>query len=153
MKAIVIYDSKFGNTERLAREIGAALEDDYSVEVRSCDEPLDSVAGLDLLVVGGPTHGHGLSQPMRTFLTRIREVGLYNIPLLTFDTRFRMAALLTGRAAPKIARELRRKGAHLLAPPESFFVERSDGNPLEPGEEQRAHEWVKQCVAAVATPA
>jgi flavodoxin len=153
MKALVIYDSKYGNTERLARAIGATLEDDYTVEVHSCDEPVKSVAGLDLLVVGGPTHGHGLSQPMRTFLTSIREIGLYNMSLLTFDTRFRMAAVLTGRAAPRIARELQKKGAHLLAPPESFFVERTDGHPLEAGETERAREWVTRCVAEVAAPA
>lgn len=150
MNALVLFDSKFGNTERIAQAIGHALEAEFTVQVQSIAEQPAIPSRLDLLVVGGPTHAHGLSQPMRDFLEGLPNNVLRDMPVLVFDTRFRMHPLLSGRAGPKIARWLRRQGAHLLVPPESFFVLRSEGHPLEPGEAERAATWARQAIAALA---
>lgn len=147
MSALVLYDSKFGNTERIARAIGRVLEAEFTVQVQSIAEQPTIPSDLDLLAVGGPTHAHGLSQPMHAFLEGLPNNVLGDIPVLAFDTRFRLHPLLSGRAAPKIARWLRRQGANLLVPPESFFVVRSEGHPLEPGEEERAAAWTRQALA------
>jgi flavodoxin len=68
MNTMVDYDSKFGNTERIARAVGAALESFGPVEVRSMAEKATLPAGLDLLLVGGPTQAHGVDQSLKTFL-------------------------------------------------------------------------------------
>jgi flavorubredoxin len=150
MNAIVLYDSKFGNTARIAQVIGRVLEETFTIRVQSIDEAPAIAPGLELLVLGGPTHAHGISAPMRTFLQGIPADVLRNCAALVFDTRFRMPAFLSGRAAPKIARVLKRKGAQLLLQPESFFVSRSEGHPLEPGEEERASAWARNVIALLA---
>ena len=150
MNAIVIYDSKFGNTERIAKTIGRALEDGFTVRVQSVDETPAIPAGLELLVIGGPTHAHGMSQPMRTFLKGIPEEALRDVTALAFDTRFRMPVIISGSAASGIAKVLRRNGAKVLRRPESFFVSRSEGHPLEAGEEDRATAWARDVIALLA---
>ena len=141
MNAMVIYDTKFGNTERLAKAIGRALEEAFTVGVQSVAGRPELSPGLELLVIGGPTHAHGMSMAMRTFLWELPEDILRDVPALAFDTRFRLPAIFSGTAASRIAKALKRKGAKLLLRPESFFVSTSEGNPLEPGEEERATAW------------
>ena len=150
MNAIVIYDSKFGNTERIAKAIGYALADELNVRVQSVDETAALPRELELLVIGGPSHAHGMSIPMRTFLQGMPNDALRAVPALVFDTRFRMSKIISGTAAAKIARVLRRNGAKVLLPPESFFVSRSEGHPLEPGEQERATAWARDVIAFLA---
>jgi flavorubredoxin len=150
MNAIVIYDSKFGNTERIAKAIGHALADELNVRVQSVDETAAIPDGLELLVIGGPTHAHGMSGPMRAFLQDIPVDALRAVPALAFDTRFRMPRIISGTAASAIGKVLRRKGAKVLLRPESFFVSRSEGNPLEPGEQERATAWARDVIAFLA---
>src|ERR1700760_3527820 len=61
MKSLVVYESWFGNTRRLAETIAAALRDEGDVELVSVDDPLPSLLHVDLIVLGAPTHVHGLS--------------------------------------------------------------------------------------------
>lgn len=61
MKSVVIYDSRFGNTKVLSEAMGAALQVQGPVRVLSVDEAVpESPVDADLLVVGGPTHDHGM---------------------------------------------------------------------------------------------
>jgi flavodoxin len=145
----VVYDSKFGNTEKIAQAIAARLEGAGPVWLGSIDKvgSIDA-SDVDLLVVGGPTHGHGTSVPMRTLLGRLADTTFKGVAAATFDTRFHMMKLVTGSAALGIARWLTKRGAHLIAPPESFFVTHSEG-PLEAGEIERAGAWADQLVAAM----
>ncbi len=69
--------------------------------------------------------------------------------MAAFDTRFRWPELLSGTAARGIAKRLERKGARLIAEPESFFVEHKDG-PLTEGELGRAASWARQLATAFA---
>ena len=92
MKALVIYDSLHGNTEKIAHAIGAglsgAIETPGSVEVvKVSDVHPDRLAGLDLLFVGGPTHGSQPSPAMRDFLNRIPNAALAGSKFAAFDTR------------------------------------------------------------------
>ena len=64
----------------------------------------------------------------------------------TFDTRFQMPRLLTGSAAASASKVLKHAGAHIVAPPESFFVSREDPPTLIPGEIDRAKTWVRTVV-------
>lgn len=149
MQALVIYDSKFGHTEQLAKAIGEVLATKYASRVAPVAEagPLAG-AGVDLLVVGGPTHAHGMSAPMRELLAGIERGSLAGVAAAAFDTRFQMARWLSGSAAGAIARRLRHAGCRPVAPPESFFVARTENNPLLPGELERATDWAKTLLAA-----
>jgi flavodoxin len=151
MNAMVIYDTEFGNTERIAKAIGQALEGEFTVRVQSIADQPAIPPELELLVIGGPTQMHGMSPRMRDFLKGLPEARLEGMQALAFDTRYRMMKLLAGSAAERIGKALRKKGVRLLAPPESFFVgrdvppqgekRRHELERLEPGEEERAAEW------------
>lgn len=136
MNAVILYDSEFGNTERLAFAVAAALEETGSVRlVRAGDElDLDSV---ELLVVGGPTQRHGVSPRLRAAIEALPPLRL---KAAVFDTRYRRSRFVTGSAAVRVAKCLRRKGASVLVAPESFFVGEF-GGPLEAGEVERAYAW------------
>jgi hypothetical protein len=153
MKALVLYESLFGNTEAIAKAVAGGLAPFGEVVIAQVgDAPRALIAEADLLVVGGPTHGHGMSKPAtrrqpnaKVFAVGIREwlEGLPEAPrpaVAAFDTRFDKPRWLTGSAAVHIARRLRRTGYRLVLPPESFFVEHT-GGPLCEGEAERATRW------------
>ena len=137
MSTLVLYDSKFGNTQTLARVIAEELD------ARAVDaaEPL-ALDGVDLLVVGGPTQMHTVSKRLAERLDGLRPGELAQRDVAAFDTRFRRNPLLTGSAAKGIAKKLARRGGRLVAAPESFFVADTEG-PLEQGEVERATLWAR----------
>jgi hypothetical protein len=62
MRALVVYESMYGNTHTVAGHIADGLRPTFDVEVVAVAEATaERVAGVDLLVVGGPTHAHGMS--------------------------------------------------------------------------------------------
>jgi flavodoxin len=145
MNALVIFDTRFGNTERIARAIGEGLRPTAEVEVRPFAEVDAIPAGLDLLVIGGPTHAHGIDPALKSFLDGIPSGSVAGVAAAAFDTRYHVPTLISGSAARGIAKRLTHKGAELVAAPESFFVEHSEG-PLAEGEEVRAESWARQLV-------
>jgi hypothetical protein len=168
MRSLVVYESSFGNTREIAEEIALALSAAGDAEFVSVDVSPPSFAQIDLLVVGAPTHVHGLSSK------RSREGALEQgadgevgigargwideLPLggaarvAVFDTRVHKPELLTGSAAHSMARRLRRRGYRLAAEPESFFVSGTPG-PLEDGELERAAAWGKNLANEVMSAA
>jgi flavorubredoxin len=160
MEVLVLYETVFGNTRRIAQAIGAALSDTYHVEVLPIAEITAFPPNIDLLVVGGPTHRRKVSPTMRAFLGRVPRGALRGVAAASFDTRYPGARWLTGSAAVGIARALKQTGVRLVAAPESFSMER-DVPPrgekrrhaleqLEPGEEERAGTWARRCSEALA---
>jgi len=150
MNALVVYDSKFGNTRRIAETISDALEKKGTeVNVIPAEEATPLAAGMDLLVVGGPTHAHGASAGMKAWLDAVGPGALSGVSVTAFDTRFQMARWLSGSAALAIAKRLRRAGGTLIAEPESFFVTRDAEPALLPGEIERAAAWAQTVCSAV----
>ena len=135
MKALVVYDSTHGNTEKIAQAIGEAV----GGQVRRVGEvnPAD-LKGFDLLIVGSPTHG-GFPTPGIDGLLQALPA-LQGVNVAAFDTRTKRT--IFGYAAPRIARRLERNGGKLLAPAEGFFVLGMEG-PLKDGELERAAGWAK----------
>src|SRR5579864_8507086 len=135
MRTLVVYDSLFGNTAQVARAVATVLEARGPVRLVDvqADAALDTV-GVDLLVVGGPTQRHGISPAMRTWLDSVPRHAFDGAQAASFDTRYRQSAWLTGSAAVGIARAIRKAGAHLAVPTESFFMQK-DVPP--PGEKRR----------------
>jgi flavodoxin len=150
MKTLVVYESRFGNTALIARAVADALREHGAAHLLPVEEvAADDLGGLDLLVVGGPTHAHGISSDVSDWLKGLPGEQLRDLPVAAFDTRYHMARLLAGSAARVIARRLRHLGASPIAEPESFYVTASEG-PLADGENERAIAWARALAARVA---
>jgi flavodoxin len=151
MNALVLYDSKYGNTERIAESIALALQEALPTRLASIDEVDDCeqwLRGVDLLVVGGPTHHHGISDPLKTPLACLADSALGGIRVAVFDTRVHGSRLVTGSAAARLAKLLRHRGAWVVVPPASFIVGGTEG-PLHEGEVEHAREWAREVLGAV----
>jgi flavodoxin len=147
MRALVIYDSEYGNTERVAQAVAQALESHAKVQIaRASQYGEASWQGVDLLVVGCPTQGWRATQDMQAFLERIPHGALAHTAVAAFDTRFDKPAWLTGSAAKRIVGKLRKSGARVIAPPESFFVSGREG-PLADGELSHATAWSRELLS------
>ncbi|MCK5333386.1 MAG: flavodoxin domain-containing protein [Candidatus Aenigmarchaeota archaeon] len=143
MKSLVVYDSKFGNTEKIAKAIGSALSKSGNVNVVNVEKAgITDIEKVDILIVGSPTQAWSPTPATKSFLESI-HAPLHSMPVAAFDTRFNRTRLLTGSAARKIAKALKKKGSTLLAEPESFFVTGMEG-PLLEGEIERAKNWAKE---------
>ena len=144
MNTLIIYDSTFGNTAQIAQAMAERLGEYGTVRTASANEAgLAEMKEIDLLIVGGPTQRHGVSPAMRTLLERLPRRSLRGVSAAAFDTRYHMAAWKSGSAAQRIASRLKRTGASLIMPPESFFVALREG-PLEEGELERAARWAEE---------
>jgi Flavodoxin domain len=164
MRAVVVYESMYGNTHQVADAIGAGLRSSFEVSVVPVSEAGPAVlADADLVVVGGPTHLHGMSRaatrkaaveaadgaasPLKAEPDALGpglrdwfdSLGRYPAAAAAFDTRLHGPAVLTGRASKAAFRLLRAHGFELVAEPESFLVTKQDR--LEPIETGRAREW------------
>jgi flavodoxin len=158
MLTAVIYDSSFGNTARVAEAIGRGAAMLGDVRILAVDDANGRLEQPDLLLVGGPTQHHRMSPGLAAFLEALPRRSLQRVPAASFDTRYRMTAFLTGSAAKEAAGRLRRAGCQLVAPPESFYMEK-DVPPkgekrrhalegLEAGELERAEEWGRSVATA-----
>ena len=169
MKTVIIYESVYGNTRQVAETLGAVAEAQGEVRLYSADDvPGDALDGADLVLVGGPTHVHGMSWsatrqvapdpsgrsdgnivgpdlpgpdlPGPGLRDWFRRTGrVAGTRAAAFDTRTEGPELLTGRASLGISRRLHHFGFTEVAAPRSFLVDRS--NELLDGELARAREW------------
>jgi hypothetical protein len=167
MRALVVYESMFGDTQLVAEAIAAGLSSRMSVDIAEVGAA-PTVVGteVDLLIVGGPTHAFGMSRP-RTREDATRQAGRDVVskgiglrewlealqhqsgsgPAAAFDTRINRPRL-PGSAAHGAERRLRHLGFHISSPAQSFYVEGTDG-PLVKGELERAQRWGRELGAAL----
>lgn len=154
MKALVVYDSFFGNTEKIAQAIAKGLESKMKVEMlRVNDVKPERLTELDLLIIGSPTRKFSPTPAIANLLKKITKNGLKSVKAGAFDTRISIEEIdsrflnflvkLFGYAAEPIAKKLKQKGAELVIQPEGFIVKDSEG-PLKEGELERAEVWAKQ---------
>ena len=61
-RALVVYESMFGNTEAIAHAIAEGLSLQLAVELVEVSAAPTTLRDVDLLVAGGPTHAFGLSR-------------------------------------------------------------------------------------------
>jgi hypothetical protein len=162
----VVYESMFGNTRRIAEAISEGLSETVPVEVAPVHRLEPWPLEPDIVIVGAPTHVHGLSRPStRSEAARWAEdaargleldtsasgIGIREwledaprvVPLFAaFDTRADMPQIFTGSAAASIDRALRSRGVTRLAGPHSFLVDKE--NRLKKGEVERALAWGRE---------
>ena len=167
MKAVVVYESLYGNTRAVAEAVAGAIGESAEVDVVPAGpDATELAADADLLVVGGPTHVHGMSSnmsrkgavedaakkgrpapdveapPLRAWLDEIGKVD--GLRAAAFDTRIDKPKIITGSAEKGIAHRLRRHGYDVVAE-ESFLVGDIAG-PLGEGELDRARAWGRALV-------
>jgi len=153
VKALVVYDSVFGNTEKVAQAIGKALEAQAEVSVLKVgDVPPEFWTGLDALIVGSPTRAFTATPATKKLLSGIPRQGLQGVRVAAFDTRvevetapgiLKVMVKLFGYAAEPLAAKLRKKGGQQALPPAGFVVGGTEG-PLGEGELERAASWAGQ---------
>jgi flavodoxin len=151
MLTLVVYDSKFGNTEKIAEAIGRGAGTVGEVRIMDTAEAVQTLTDRpDLLLVGGPTQKRKPTPALQDFVNALPAT-LVGVPAASFDTRYRGSTLLMGSAAGDAAKYLRKSG-RVVAPPESFFIVRRgplESQVLEAGELERAEGWGRAVSAAV----
>jgi hypothetical protein len=174
MRVVIVYESMFGNTHLIADAIAKGLAPGNVITVVPVAEAgRELLDRADLVVVGGPTHVHGMSRArsrasavemahkegsqltldasaegpgLRDWLASLGEIRTRGA---AFDTRLAGTPMLTGRASKTIAKLLEGRGIALLAPAESFLVTKD--NQLRPGEQDRAGQWGRELAALLPT--
>jgi flavodoxin len=145
MKALVVYDSTYSNTEKIAKAVAAAMTGDIRV-LRAAEANPAEFGSFDLLVIGSPTYGGRPMPSVAKLLNKISESTIKGKNVAVFDTRLAVImAKMFGFAADTIAKNLKGKGANLVVPAEGFFVTSRKG-PLKNGELERAAAWAKSLV-------
>lgn len=152
MKTIVVYDSVFGNTEKIADEIAKAVGGALFKISDICADDLNDVTHL---FMGSPTRAFRPTPAVTSWLKKLPNGALKGVHAAAFDTRGIMetaeSALLRrlvkwfGYAAEKILAALEKKGAETEDYPIGFYVLESEG-PLKDGELQRAADWAQGVV-------
>jgi flavodoxin len=154
MKALVVYDSRFGNTEKIAQAMSAALGSQADVKtLRVGDVKPEHLTDLDVLLVGSPTWGGRPTPAVKAWLTALARDSLQGVKTAGFDTRGDMTEVhsrialffvrILGFAADPIAARLVKKGGSQAMPPEGFVVLDREG-PLKDRELERAAAWARR---------
>ena len=133
-RAIVVYDSKFGNTEQVAKSVASGLQMAgvetacYNIQ----DVDIDSLGSYDMIAVGGPTQAFTASKPMKDFLHKLDHISVLKGKRgFAFDTKF--ASRFSGSAAKYIEKQLSEFGMRIMKNRQSAIVKKTEG-PLEEGE-------------------
>lgn len=164
-RALVVYESMFGNSEEVARAVAKGVGDVMPVDILEVADAPTDLTGVDLVVAGGPTHAFSMSRATTrrdaraqgathgTVDSGLRE-WLASLPdergrwFAAFDTRVTKVRHVPGSAAHSAARAGRRHGFRQAVRPESFYVLDVEG-PLAEGEVDRAREWGRSVGASV----
>jgi hypothetical protein len=169
MRALVVYESMFGNTRDIAAAVAEGLGTQLTVDLVEVGSAAEEVGeDVTLLVAGGPTHALGMSRAqtrrkagdqaaeqageqaddsvvssrigLRDWLERLGPGN--GLPAVTFDTRVRRPRI-PGSAARRAERQLKKHGYGIMRDAENFWVTGASG-PLVEGERERARRWGEQ---------
>jgi hypothetical protein len=165
-RALVVYESMFGNTRAVAEAVAEVLAGSYEVRVLDVAAAPTTIDDVDLLVVGAPTHAFGMSRAgtrkgardkgatgglergVREWLAGLTIAAVPGLAAV-FDTKIR--GPYPGSARRPIARRLRRLGLR-VATPASFVVTGTAG-PLADGQLDAAQRWASTLIAATSMAA
>jgi hypothetical protein len=162
-RALVVYESMFLNTERIAESVASGLRSSgwlaTALDVRAATPAPEELAELDLVVLGAPTHGFSLSRPstradavrqgasaaradtgLREWLATLPHATDTSPVVAVFDTRASKVRRLPMAAGRTISKLAARRGFRVVGRPEGFLVE-DVGGPLCDGEVERAAAW------------
>lgn len=159
MNALILFDSQYGNTKKIAQSMSRALSVSAVVTEKSIAEAtLADIQKSDLLIIGSPTQGGRPTKALQAFLDSLPPTLLANKKIAAFDTRFheekqklwlRLLMKIIGYAAPKLISFFQLRGGTPVMPPEGFFVNGTSG-PLPSSELKRAAEWARKVLTEAA---
>jgi flavorubredoxin len=141
IKAIIMFDTRYGNTEKIAKSLERGLNQTgiETVCVNTRDVTVDLLKQYDMIGVGAPTQFMTASRPMKKFLGKLKSMNLFGKYGFAFDTKF--DSRMSGSAAKFIEEKLKNLGLEIIAPRESAIVfgmnEKEGGAILKEGEETR----------------
>jgi flavodoxin len=133
--AIILYYSRFGNTERIAKSLEAGMKKQAALAVEEGGVPdtlatissspmdtfaVESLQEYDLICVGAPTEAFTTARPAKEFLARLKKADLAGKYGFAFDTK--LDSRLSGSAAKHIEKELASRGLAILMPRQSAIV-------------------------------
>jgi hypothetical protein len=166
-RAMVVFESMFGNTERVARAVADGLKTEGvpTKVVEASAAPADLPLSVELLVVGAPTHAFSLSRPktridavrqgadaakaaigLREWLETVRPATDRPVHVAVYDTRVTKVRRLPAAAGPSAARLAKRRRFARVDRPVAFLVDDTQG-PLVDGEVERATSWGRSMAA------
>lgn len=161
MNTLIVYDTVFGNTGKIAQAMGDALKSKSFVQVIPVADFSPAQLGeTDLLILGSPTRGFRPTPAIMELITALPAEGIKGKKVAVYDTRivlkdikngfFRFIVKTGGFATKKMAAALKAKEAVLLIEPEGFFVGGEKENTfLNEGELDRAAKWAEQLIPLI----
>ncbi len=154
MKTLIVYDSYFGNTEKIAKEIFNTIpekKDTVIVKVDGVDKT--DIESFDLLIVGSPTRAFKMTKKISDFLKSLDEKKLRNKKIALFDTRMNVEKMDSkflkfmskrfGFAVDSMTKKIEKKAKNAIFEEKWFYVKDSEG-PLLETELENAREWVEK---------
>ena len=154
MKVLIIYDSLYGNTEKIANTIGEKFSSYHNTKVIKVNNINKyDIENVDLLVIGSPTHGGRFTEQIKRFIEKLPNKNNYTVKAITFDTSFPTSNMgffinhivkIFGNAAPRLSKELNKREIKVIDS-KIFYVLGKEG-PLQEGEIERAKEWTDQII-------
>lgn len=155
MKILAIYDSAYGNTQRIADTINEAVYNPHVSKLVHINQvTLSDMQGIDMLIIGSPTQGGMATKPVQEFIASMPKGSLNGVDVAAFDTRYALSEhgiglkvlmKTIGFGAPRILTGLVAKGGKSITKPEGFLVENKEG-PLKDGEIERAEAWIGEII-------
>ena len=133
-RAIVIFDSKFGNTGAIAKSFAGGLQraglKADCLNIR--DITVETLVDYDLIAIGAPTQALTASKPMKDFLRKLEGIdALKGKRAFAFDTKF--DSRISGSASKYIENKLSKLGMEIVKHRQSAIVKKTAG-PLKEGE-------------------
>jgi flavodoxin len=146
MKAMIVYDSVSGNTQKIAEAIAVGMGRGIKAR-RPSTIGAEELRGVDLLVIGSPTFGGRPTKPLQAFLDSIPKSVAEKLSIAAFDTRMSMKfAKIFGYAAVRLSAQFQANGSTVKSQPQGFIVKGRTG-PLAEGELERASAWGRELAA------
>ena len=149
MNVLIVYDSFFGNTEKIAKAMASSVG---GMAVKVNEVSALQMREAKTILVGSPTRAFSPTPALKTWLSNIDVNDVKGKPVAAFDTRMDAQLLdshvysffekILSHAAEKIEKQLKKKGANIMLASEGFIVLESEG-PLQDGEIDRASDWIK----------
>jgi flavodoxin len=158
MKTIIVYDSVFGNTEKIAKTMAQSIENQCEIKITHINQlQLKDLQDINLLIIGSPTRGFEPTKPIAEALRKIKVKDYPFLMVAVFDTRIDVVKInniilnifvkFCGYAVDTMEKIVRNNSLRLVGEGKGFFVEESEG-PLRVDETNKAAQWVRDIVAA-----
>jgi flavodoxin I len=151
MKIVILFDSVFGNTEKVAASIKESLQQSGEIILSRFDgTPSNIFDNTDILILGSPTRAFSPTKQASSFVKNLAANELNGIRTASFDTRInikdenskflKFMVNLFGYAAEPLQKMMIKKGGISAGSPEGFHVKGTEG-PMANGELERASVW------------